>query len=264
MDVTAVLELYDARMRADPAPEIGLASQWAGPVLRRLGLRAFIEYWTFGADVAYAVAAAEAAYFRRARRPVEWRVFSHDGPDNLEAALAAAGFRPEPAETFLVLDLAADLDVGPPPAGVTVRVVTDVEGLEEVLAVRAEAFGGEHAALRGELEARLGDPSLALYVADVDGRPVASARLETPPGRPFAGLYGGGVRPAFRGVGLYRALVGARAQEARRRGARYLTVDAAETSRPILQRMGFQALATIRGWELTPGRPDLRSSEDAA
>jgi ribosomal protein S18 acetylase RimI-like enzyme len=250
MDVTAVLELYDALMRADPPPEIGLVSQWAGPVLRRLGVRAFIEHWTFGADGAYAAAAAEAAHFRRTGQPLEWRVFSHDGPANLEAALAAAGFEPEPAETFLVFDLAGRLDVGAMPAGASVRAVADAAGLDDVLAVRAEAFGGEHAALRRELAARLSDPTLALYVAYVDGRPAASARLEAPVGRPFAGLYGGGVRPEFRGAGLYRALVGARAEEARRRGTRYLTVDAAETSRPILQRMGFQALATVRGWEL--------------
>src|SRR5277367_3291836 len=98
MDVTAVLALYDSRMRADPPPEIGLTSQWAGPVLRRLGVRAFIEHWTFGRDAAYAVAAAEAAHFRRTDQPLEWRVFSHDRPPNLEAALAAAGFAPEPAE----------------------------------------------------------------------------------------------------------------------------------------------------------------------
>jgi GNAT superfamily N-acetyltransferase len=252
MDITAVLALYDSRMRADPPPEVGLTSQWAGPVLRRLGVRAFIDHWTFAADGAYAAAAAEAAYFRRSGQPVEWRVFSHDGPPNLEAALAAAGFAPEPAETFLVFDLAAGLDVGPIPTGVTVRAVGDAAGLDDVLAVRAEAFGNEHAALREELSARLSDPALALYVAYVDGRPAASARLEAPVGRPFAGLYGGGVRPAFRGAGLYRALVDARAEEARRRGVRYLTVDAAETSRPILERLGFQPLATVQGWELKP------------
>jgi GNAT superfamily N-acetyltransferase len=252
MDIAAVLALYDSRMRADPPPEIGLTSQWAGPVLRRLGVRAFIDHWTFAADGAYAAAEAEAEHFRRNGQSVEWRVFSHDGPPNLEAALAAAGFAPEPAETFLVFDLAAGLDVGPVPAGVTVRAVGDIAGLDDVLAVRAEAFGTEHAALRAELAARLTDPALALYVACVEGRPAASARLEAPAGRPFAGLYGGGVRPEFRGTGLYRALVGARAEEARRRGVRYLTVDAAETSRPILERMGFQALATVQGWEFRP------------
>jgi len=252
MNPAAVLALYDARMRADPPEEIGLASQWAGPVLRRLGVRAFIEHWTFDAMGAEAATAAEAAHFRRAGQAVEWRVFSHDRPVNLEAALAAAGFVPEPAETFMVFDLADRLDLGPIPAGVTVRRVTDAAGLADVMAVRAAAFGDEHVALGEELGARLADPGLALYVAYEAGRPVASARLEAPPNRPFAGLYGGGVRPESRGLGLYRTLVAARAEEAARRGVRYLTVDAAETSRPILERIGFQALATVRGWELNP------------
>jgi hypothetical protein len=252
MNPAAVLALYDARMRADPPEEIGLASQWAGPVLRRLGVRAFIEHWTFDAMGAEAAATAEAAHFRRTGQAVEWRVFSHDRPANLEAALAAAGFVPEPAETFMVFDLADRLDIGPIPAGVTVRRVGEAAGLADVMAVRAAAFGDAHVALGEELAARLSDPALALYVAYEAGRPVASARLEAPPNRPFAGLYGGGVRPESRGSGLYRALVAARAEEAARRGVRYLTVDAAETSRPILERIGFRALAAVRGWELSP------------
>ncbi len=81
---------------------------------------------------------------------------------------------------------------------------------------------------------------------------MASGGLQLPRGRAFAGLYSGGTVPDYRGRGAYRALVAARAAEALRRGYRYLTVDARETSRPILQRLGFQALATIRGWTL-PG-----------
>ncbi len=250
MNPADVLTLYDARMRADPPEEIGLASQWAGPVLRRVGVRAFIDHWTFDAAGAKAAAASEAAHFRRTGQAVEWRVFSHDGPANLGAVLAEAGFVPGPAETFMAFDLAGRPDVGPIPPGVTVRRVGGGAGLDDVLTVRAAAFGDEHAALGEELAARLADPTLALYVAYADGRPVASARLEAPLNRPFAGLYGGGVRPESRGLGLYRALVAARAEEAAKRGFRFLTVDAAETSRPILERMGFQALATVRGWEL--------------
>ncbi len=248
MNRAAVLALYDTRMRADPPEEVGLACQWAGPVLRRVGVRAFIEHWTFDATGAEAAVVAEAAHFRGAGQTVEWRVFSHDGPTNLEAALASAGFVPEPVETFMAFDLASG--IGPAPTGVTVRRVGDAAGLGDVLAVRAAAFGEQNAALGEELAARLADPTLALYVAYVDGRPAASARLEAPLNRPFAGLYGGGVRPEWRGLGLYRALVTVRAQEAARRGFSYLTVDAAETSRPILERLGFQALASVRGWEL--------------
>lgn len=46
----------------------------------------------------------------------------------------------------------------------------------------------------------------------------------------------------------------ARAAEARRRGHRNLTVDARETSRPSLQRPGFEPLAVIRDWVVATGR----------
>jgi hypothetical protein len=58
----------------------------------------------------------------------------------------------------------------------------------------------------------------------------------------FAGLYGGGTLKTHRRRGFYRALVAARAQDARELGARYLLVDALPTSRPILERMGFQRI----------------------
>jgi len=250
MDGPAVLALYDARMRADPPTEIGVASQWSGPVLRRRGERSFIEHWTFDSTTARSAVAAEAAYFRDAGLDVEWRVFSHDGPPGLEAVLADAGFAPDPTETFMVFDLAALPDVGVIPQGVVVRRVTDVDGLRDAMAVRAEAFGDANPGLARELAARLADSALALFVAYADGRPLASGRLEAPEDRPFAGLYGGGVAPDARGRGLYRALVAARAAEARRQGRQYLSVDAADTSRPLLERMGFQALATVRGWTL--------------
>ena len=70
------------------------------------------------------------------------------------------------------------------------------------------------------------------------------------PGRAFAGLYGGSTVPEYQGRGVYRALVAARAAEARRWGHRYLTVDARESSRPILQRLGFQPLTSISDWVL--------------
>ena len=76
--------------------------------------------------------------------------------------------------------------------------------------------------------------------------------MELAPGRSFAGLWGGGTVLGYRSRGIYRGLVAARAREALRRGYRYLTVDARETSRPVLARLGFSALTSITGWKLKP------------
>ena len=59
-------------------------------------------------------------------------------------------------------------------------------------------------------------------------------------GTEFAGLWGGGsTLPGWRGRGIYRALVGRRAQLAAQLGVKYLLVDASAASRPILGRLGF-------------------------
>ena len=73
-----------------------------------------------------------------------------------------------------------------------------------------------------------------------------------PPGTEFAGLWGGGTLPEWRGRGIYRALVRYRAELAAQRGYRYLTVDASPDSRPILERLGFIRLAITTPYTWTP------------
>lgn len=250
MDASRILARYDAEVRADPPAERGVERVWADGVLRTTGAYNFIGWWDFPAHRAAEIAAREATFF--AGREVEWKVYSHDRPPGLEAALAAAGFVAEEAETFVVLDMQAAQPPYDPAPGVEVREVTDAAGAADLARVGAAAFGRQERL--EELLRRLDDPAQALFVAYEGARPISSGRLELVPGTAFAGLYGGGTVPEWRSRGVYRALVAARAAEARRRGHRYLFVDARETSRPILERLGFQALASIRAWTLpAPG-----------
>jgi GNAT superfamily N-acetyltransferase len=248
MDAASVLARYDAEIRADPPAEVGVERVWADGVLRTTGAYNFIGWWTFGSGEAAAAVAREAAFFRE--KGVQWKVFDHDGPPNLTAALSAAGFDEDDAETFLALDLDAVSPAFEPPAGIEVRLVTGRAGIADLVAVSNAAFGREEPWRLEQLVGRLADPTQALFVAYDADVPVSSGRLELAPGKAFAGLYGGGTRPDYQGRGVYRALVAARAAEARRRGHRFLTVDARETSRPILQRIGFQPLTMIRDWTL--------------
>ena len=220
-------------------------------MLRTEGAYNFIGWWDFPAEAITAIVAREAAHF--AGRDVEWKLFSHDGPPGLEAALAAAGFAPDEPETFVVLDLETHAPRFDPPGGIEVRQVTDATGAADLMAVSDAAFGRSEPSRLDALVARLDDPTQALFVAYDGGAPVSSGRLELALGKAFAGLYGGGTIPNYQGRGVYRALVAARAAEARRRGHRYITVDARETSRPILERLGFEALATVVGWVLAAG-----------
>jgi GNAT superfamily N-acetyltransferase len=247
-----LLRAFDGQMREDPPPETGVERMWADGVLRTVGAYNFIGWWRLAPHEAADAARREAAWFRDLGEGVEWKVFSHDGPDGLGEALAAAGFVADEPETFLALDLSdADLALAPPP-GVEVRRVVDRAGVEDLVAANTAAFGNEEKWRADQLTPRLGDGSLSLYVAYGEGKPISSGRLELAPGRDFAGLYGGGTDPAWRGRGVYRALVAARAAEAKALGVRWLTVDARETSRPILERLGFMPLATITGWVFEP------------
>ncbi|MDX6313211.1 MAG: hypothetical protein QOF44_2675, partial [Streptomyces sp.] len=70
----------------------------------------------------------------------------------------------------------------------------------------------------------------------------------------FASLWGGGTVPAWRGRGIYRALVSHRAGIAAELGYRFLQVDASSQSRPILERLGFTALSTTTPYVFQPDR----------
>jgi GNAT superfamily N-acetyltransferase len=248
MDAGAILRRFDAEIRADPPAEVGAERVWADGVLRTIGAYNFIGWWTFGADEAAAAVAREAAFF--AKTGVQWKVFDHDGPANLAETLTSAGFEEDGPETFLALDLDEVWPAFDSPDGIEVRQVTDRAGIDDLVEVSAAAFGRDEPWRAEQLAGRLADPTQALFVAYDGGVPISSGRLELAPGKAFAGLYGGGTRPNYQGRGVYRALVTARAAEARRRGHRFLTVDARETSRPILQRIGFHPLTQIRDWTL--------------
>jgi len=58
---------------------------------------------------------------------------------------------------------------------------------------------------------------------------------------------------AWRGRGIYRALVAYRTRLAAARGYRYLYVDAAPDSQPILARLGFTRLARTTPYVWDPG-----------
>jgi GNAT superfamily N-acetyltransferase len=165
------------------------------------------------------------ARMRELRGHVEWKYYSHDGPELYERLLAA-GLEPEDEETVVVAE--AD-SVAPAPSDVELRLATD-----EFDELAARIFGRRH---------RLPDQAVAV-VAVVDGEPVSGGRVDFEDDVEFAGLFGGVTLPEYRRRGLYRATVAKRAELARERGYRWLYSDALPTSRPILERLGFVPLTT--------------------
>lgn len=250
MDHAAVLALYDRDMRAGARPDgPGVRVERVGAVVRQV---ADANGWNgvlwsdLDAASADRVIAEQVAHFTRLGLGFEWKLYGHDRPADLGDRLRAAGFRAEPEETLLAGDTARLALDAEPPAGIRLVEATDAAGVDLVVDVHERAFGTDGTRLRHRLLARLAaDPGTMVAVVALAGEePVSAARMELVPGTRFAGLWGGGTVAAWRGRGIYRALVAHRARVAAAHGYRYLQVDATPMSRPILERLGFHALST--------------------
>jgi hypothetical protein len=248
MDLAAVRALFDKRQRAEPPSVVGVERTWFDGVLRTTtGADHFINWWDFPSDRMTAIVEREAAHFRAIGGDLQWRVYGHDRPEGLERALADAGFEDRGVEKLLALEVSAAANLERPP-NVDVRPVRTEEELAGYVAVLRNAFGDEGWATQDLYRPWLTDPTMALFLAYVGGEPAATGRLETPRDFPFAGLSDGAVVPHYR------------AAEAGRRRAHYLLVNARETSRPILERLGFEPLATRHGWMLKAPSPSSTSA----
>lgn len=252
IDRQGLLARFDSQVRRDIVAEPGIRVERTYRAVRVVGPWNCILYSELDAETADSEITAQIDYFRHRDAQFEWKVYAHDQPSDLADRLAEAGFEPESQETFMVLDLDAELPSPELPNGFTLRQISDAAGLADLSAVGERAFGVDYSAMNEEFLARLPLGTVTFYVVYAGSEPVSAGRLETPPNCEFAGLYGGGTAPDYRRRGIYRSLVGARAQEARRRGYRYLNVDAAHESRPILERIGFVPLTTVRAWHWRP------------
>jgi GNAT superfamily N-acetyltransferase len=201
-----------------------------------------------------AAIAAQVEYFGALGLAFEWKLYDYDQPSDLGGRLTAAGFVPDEDEAVMVAEVsgvAADVML---PEGVTLRPVTTEADVGLVIQVHGRVFGRDQSRLHRDLLAQLRDApqSVAMVLAMAGDEPVCSARADFPPGSEFAGLWGGGTLPAWRGRGIYRALIAYRAGVAARRGYRYLTVDASADSEPILRRLGFRCLARTTPYQWAP------------
>ncbi|MDR7253449.1 GNAT superfamily N-acetyltransferase [Nocardioides sp. BE266] len=190
------------------------------------------------------------AYFRDDTEVAsfEWKSRGHDLPADLGDRLVAHGFEAEPRETVMIGEatlLAVDVPLA---GGIVVRQAGDGADLRDdvtrMLAMQGSVFGsGRGPSVESSL-ADLEGGDTELWLAEVDGQVVCAGRLAVVPGTEFAGIWGGSTLPEFRGRGIYRALVTARARSAVARGVRYINSDCTDMSRPILERSGLRAVTT--------------------
>lgn len=235
-----LLEAYDRLVRRQPT---GDGVEHADRVIRILTDAFRMVLWSdLDEATADAVIAREITRFAGLGE-WEWKLFSYDRPPDLADRLLAAGFVAEPRETVLIGAL-ADLPLdAPPPPGVSLEVIDDERGVADLVTVHEEAFGDAPEFADWLLEELRAGRTQAV-VAKAGERPISAGRIDFYGSSGFAGLFGGGTVPDWRHRGVFRAIVARRAALAAARGCRYLEVDAFDTSRPILERLGFVAVAT--------------------
>ena len=188
------------------------------------------------------------AFFERLGHNFEWKVYDYDRPLDLKERLRKRGFEVGEPEALMALDLG----YGPTlletavPAGIRcIQPPAEINLIDAIVALVEQVWGSDHRELGERLKRDLQtDPKqLSVWAAYRDGKVVSAAWTYFQAPGSFASLWGGSTLPEYRCQGLYSGLLAARSQEAFRRGFRFLTVDASEMSRTILQKFGFELLS---------------------
>jgi ribosomal protein S18 acetylase RimI-like enzyme len=265
MNRSEVLAAFNQQVRQSTSPDgTGATLEADAHVVRRIaqpGLGGSGVLWS-SLDPASAdeVIAAEVRFFRERGERFEWKLYSYDEPADLPDRLAAAGFVPEEPESLMIAAIAEIIDElrsAELPPGITLDRATDEAGVARLIRVHELVFGSDESELGASLREQLAEApeTIDMVIAMSREEPVSAARtdfLAGTAGTQFAGLWGGGTLPQWRRRGIYRALVRHRAELAAERGYTYLTVDASDESRPILERIGFERLAITTPYIWSP------------
>ncbi|NYE36643.1 GNAT superfamily N-acetyltransferase [Nocardioides cavernae] len=258
MTTDPLLEAYDQQLRTDAEMTGALDVVRLGPLhCAVFDHGGFVSYRDLGGVAGRdldELVERTIAHYRDATgvTSFEWKSRGHDLPADLGEHLAAHGLVAEPVETVMVGEaslLAADVPLEDTPAGpVVVRRLepgpTAAADLERMLEAQESVFGtGRGPSVESSLR-DLESNASEFWVAEVGDRVVCGGRLTPVEGTEFAGIWGGSTLPDFRGRGIYRAVLAARARSAIDRGIRYIHSDCTDMSRPILERSGLRAVTT--------------------
>jgi ribosomal protein S18 acetylase RimI-like enzyme len=249
-----LLAAYDDLLREEAEMRAALSWDRHGPVLRGVFSHGgFVSYRDLGGlsgPHLDQLIAETVAHYRddTGVASFEWKTRGHDLPADLGDRLMSHGLVPDEVETVMLGEaslLAGEVQV---PAEVVLRRAGEGAGLRDdvvrILALQESVFGrGGGPSVDAALAERDGGDT-EYWLAEVDGRVVCAGRLTVVPGTGIAGIWGGGTDPAWRGRGIYRALVAARARSALAGGVRLLHSDCSAMSRPILERSGLVPVTT--------------------
>lgn len=246
---TELLARYDEEMRRDayvpglPVQRLPEVSRYYDPQQREV----LLMWHHFAAADAERLVARELAFFAGAAA-FTWKVYAEDEPASLPSVLAAAGLKAEGEAALMVCPvdaLCAQPDPDPRGEVRTLKTSRDIELLRHVWEqVWPGDNGGWPEVLAGEIEHS--PERVRILVSCVAGEPVSAGYIVLDPRGTFGYLGGGSTIARERGRGHYRRLVFARAALAAAAGIRYLAVEASAQSQPVLAKLGFTSLTTLR------------------
>lgn len=203
-------------------------------------------------DVDATVAEVRALAAGHGRDLATWWVTDATTPADLGQRLVDLGMEPaamplnEPSYEAMALTRPPERAA----RGLEARVAADLEEFTVANELTWEAFGlpeeqrGPHRDLLEPMYEFHREGLATRYLCFLDGKPVASALAVFADAAVM--LLGGAVLPEARGRGCYRALVRARWDDGVARGTPALVVQAGAMSQPILARLGFERVATMR------------------
>jgi GNAT superfamily N-acetyltransferase len=251
-----LLAAYDDQLRGgSEAADVPTSTD--GPVIRvEYPNRGFVSYRSLeGVEDLDGLIARQRDYFAAKNQPVEWKTRGHDLPADLTDRLTAAGFVPEERETVVIAesaDIVDRLQGRDKVDGVTIRRTAEEADFKRIAAMESTVWNADWSWLTDDLVRRQATGLTDIFVAEADGEVVSAAWAVYKKGTDFTGLWGGSTLAEWRGKGIYKALVAARAARAVELGYKYLQVDASDDSSPILQRLGFLPVTTTTPYVFTP------------
>jgi GNAT superfamily N-acetyltransferase len=250
MNKDKLLQLFDKELRKEieyPEARKEVTADVVRFVREAPGMN-FVSYTYAAESDLDRVIEQELAYFTPMQQPFTWKVYSHDAPlpslvDKLKAH-NFAGDDDDPGEIMLL-----DVDSAPShlfkPVKADIRLITDLEGLKDVVFVLDKVYGNNNDWVYKRLGGHLKAPGyLSVYAAYVDNQPASIAWTYFQKGK-FASLFAGTTLEEYRKRGLYTSLLSSRLKEIRERGYQYAVVEAGAMSRPIVAKHGFQYLTTL-------------------
>jgi len=247
-----ILNIYDRETRAEPRypPVVTVVHNQYFVKLVGPGNFTFISYWQIPPQHTALALHDEMQSLKQLGGKVMCRVYQHDVPKDLENCLANEGFEQLDTVTLTVLPLLQfELKQDKSP-DIQVKELRKAKDVADFLCVTEAAFGQPSPQDHAYIEESMKFPNFKYYLAYIKQQPVGAARFIVPEHSRFGFFFGGCVLPEFQGQGVYSALIKTRLQVAKSLNLEFICNEAKESSRPIMEKIGFHSIVKARTWYL--------------